>query len=76
MADASEAVVVWAIPDWATWASYEQAWLRGGALEPWAATLVGLGASWRRQLMVDAPLSPLRTGRQPQESDRRALVDI
>ena len=28
---------------------------------------------WRRQLLVDSPLNPLRTGRQPQASDRRPL---
>jgi hypothetical protein len=76
MADASEAIAIWAIPDWPTWAAFEQAAMRGGALEPWTRTLLGLGASWRRQLMVDAPLSPLRTGRQPQESDRRPLGEI
>ena len=76
MGDRSEALVLWALPDWATWVAYEQAWAPGGALEGWAATLLGLGARWRRQLLIDAPLSPLRTGRQPQESDRRPLEDI
>ena len=71
-----EAVVVWAIPDWPTWTAFEQAWERGGALQPWAEVLQGLGARWHRQLMVDAPLSPLRIGRQPQASDRRPLEDL
>ncbi len=76
MADRSEAVVIWALPDWPTWVTYEQGWDLGGALDEWREALRSLGASWRRQLMVDAPLAPLRTGRQPQESDRRPLVDL
>jgi hypothetical protein len=76
MGDASEALLLWAIPDWATWVAYEQAWRGDGALAPWAKTLVGLGARWRRQLLIDSPLNPLRTGRQPQESDRRPLDEV
>ncbi len=76
MADRSEAIVIWAIPDWATWVAYERAWEDGGALSEWSATLIGLSARWKRQLLVDAPLAPLRTGRQPQESDRRPLEEI
>jgi hypothetical protein len=76
MGDRSEAIAVWAIPDWATWVAYERAWAPGGALAGWPAALAGTGARWRRQLMVDAPLSPLRTGRQPQESDRRPLDEL
>ncbi len=73
MADRSEAILIWAIPDWSTWVAYERAWEPGGALEEWASALRSMRASWRRHLMVDAPLAPLRTGRQPQESDRRPL---
>ena len=32
-------------------------------------------ATWKRTLLVDAELSPLRTGRQPEVSDRRPLDD-
>lgn len=76
MADRSEAVVIWALPDWSTWVDYERAWEPGAALEGWTRTLRALEARWRRHLMVDAPLSPLRTGRQPQVSDRRPLDDL
>ena len=76
----TEAVLIWALPDWPTWATIEQAWLAGlrdeGPMAGWAATAVGLGATWRRTLMVDAPLAPLRTGRQPQIGDRRPLEEI
>jgi hypothetical protein len=74
MINDSEAVVIWAIPDWATWIDFERAWDRG-ELASWRSHLVGLGADVRRTLLVDAPLSPLRIGRQPSESDRTALEE-
>jgi hypothetical protein len=72
MTNDSEAIVIWAIPDWATWARFERAW-SNGALSGWRTHLVGLGADVRRTLMVDAPLSPLRIGRQPTVEDRKPL---
>ena len=75
MTNDTEAVVIWALPDWLTWADFERAW-DDGALSSWRSHLVGLGADVRRTLMCDAPLSPLRIGRQPQESDRLPLEDI
>jgi hypothetical protein len=76
MAADAEAIVIWAIPDWPTWVAYERAWRSGGALAGWRTTVLGLGADWRRQLLIDSPLNPLHTGRQPQESDRRSLEAI
>jgi hypothetical protein len=76
MVNESECVVIWSIPSWTDWARFEQAWGPGGELAAWRATATGLGADWRRQLMVDSPLNPLRTGRQPQEEDRRPLEEI
>jgi len=88
MVDDTEAVLIWAVPDWATWAVFEQAWLaapeRGrstigdeaAALRGWRATSRALGATWRRTLLVDAPLSPLRIGRQPEIDDRRPLDSL
>ena len=32
MADDSEALLLWAIPDWPTWVAYERAWAPDGAL--------------------------------------------
>jgi len=43
---------------------------------PWRTTVEGLGARTQRILLVDSPLAPLRTGRQPQVSDRRPLSEI
>jgi hypothetical protein len=76
MASDSEAILIWAIPDWATWVAYEQAWKPDAALGAWRKTMLGLGATWRRQLLVDSELSPLRIGRQPEVSDRRPLEEI
>jgi len=42
----------------------------------WREVLVDFDATFRRTLMVDAPLAPLRTGRQPQVEDRRPLDDV
>lgn len=75
MINDSECVTIWAIPDWPTWAEFERA-QRGDRLRLWRVTLDALGADWRRSLMVEAPLSPLRLGRQPAESDRRPLDEV
>jgi hypothetical protein len=73
----TEAVVIWALPDWPTWGEAEQAWLSpDGPMAGWRKLLLSLGATWRRQLLVDAPLAPLRIGRQPEESDRRPLDEL
>jgi hypothetical protein len=68
-----ECVLLWAIPSWEAWGAAEQALLTEPEL------LVG-GAekevrSRHRVLLVDAPLSPLRTGRQPARSDRTDWKD-
>jgi hypothetical protein len=77
MVNDSECLLLWAIPDWATWAATEQAWLSsGGQLDRWRRTALDLGADWRRSLLVDAPLAPLRTGRQPQVEDRLPLDQL
>ena len=76
MADASEALLLWAIPDWETWVAYEQAWEPGGALAGWRTAMLDAGAQWRRELLIDSPLSPLYLGRQPEESDRLPLDEL
>ena len=70
-----ECVLLWACPDWAAWGAFEQAWTARG-LAGWRKALIGLGAPWRRTLLVDGELAPLRIGRQPRESDRRPLDEI
>jgi hypothetical protein len=64
MMNDDEALLLWAIPTWPQWAAGES----DRELARWRR---GLGArSWHRVLLVDAPLSPLRTGRQPSRADR------
>jgi hypothetical protein len=76
MGDDHEAILIWAFPAWSTWTAFERAWSPGGAMAGWQAALRRLDARWRRTLMVDAPLAPLRTGRQPRVEDRRPLDEI
>jgi hypothetical protein len=75
MQNDGEAVVIWALPSWDAWGRFEQAW-DGAGLTAWRARLTAMGADVRRTLMVDAPLCPLRTGRQPQVEDRRPLDEL
>ena len=80
MVNESECLVIWAIPDWPTWARVEQAWLLAadgsGPLAPWRRATLELGADWKRSLLVDSSLSPLRIGRQPEVADRIPLTDL
>jgi hypothetical protein len=86
MIDDSECILIWAIPSWDAWARFELAINRvdGGAvpgrgapddevariLQDWQRRLLTRSRSFRRFLMLDAPLCPLRIGRQPARSDR------
>jgi hypothetical protein len=76
MVNESECLAIWALPDWPTWATYEQAWKPGGAMRPWAEWLAASQVAVSRTLLVDAPLAPLRLGRQPLASDRRPLDQL
>lgn len=73
MVNDSEAIVLYAIPDWPTWAALEQ---DTAATAGWRTAATALGADWRRQLLVDSALSPLRIGRQPEVGDRRPLEEV
>ena len=66
----SECVVLWAIRSWDGWAELEKA-LRGDArLARWRARNHEVATGVNRFLLVDSPLSPMRTGRQPSRDDR------
>jgi hypothetical protein len=64
-----ECVVIWAIPTWAHWAEFEKAVYADGRLKAWRDRQWGC-RSFERFLMADAPLSPMKLGRQPARSDR------
>ncbi|MEY2432819.1 MAG: hypothetical protein QOC92_2544 [Acidimicrobiaceae bacterium] len=76
MADDRECIAIWTFPDWATWVDYERSWTASGAMASWRSQLIDLEAQFRRTLMIDAPLAPLRTGRQPQVEDRKPLDQV
>jgi len=76
MVNDAECLAIWALPDWSSWVRYEQAWDPSGAMRPWADFLARSGTTLARTLLVDAPLAPLRLGRQPSVADRRPLADI
>lgn len=67
MSDDSECLVLWAIPSWAQWAAFEQAAIRTPGLGRPDGVEVRAA---QRILLVDAPLSPMRIGRQPSRADR------
>jgi hypothetical protein len=62
-----EAFLLWAIPSWTQWGQAEHAFQHGAA---WRARRREASSAYSRLLVVDAPLSPLRTGRQPSRDDR------
>ena len=72
----SECVLIWAIPRAADWAAFERAQDVDPRIARWRDAIHDVALDWQRTLLVDAPLAPLRTGRQPEESDRRPLDEI
>jgi hypothetical protein len=68
-----ESILLWAIPSWDAWSKAEQALL--SAPESLLGAAEKEVRSRHRLLLVDAPLSPLRTGRQPARSDRTDWQD-
>jgi hypothetical protein len=70
MRDESECFVLWAVPSWEQWADLERADRGETPLRSWRRATLERTTSIERVLLVDAPLSPLRTGRQPEVSDR------
>jgi hypothetical protein len=75
MVDDDEALLLWAIPTWEAWATGERAHRDDDDLIAWRTGARDVVTGWHRILLVDAPLSPLRTGRQPARSDRTDWVD-
>ncbi len=75
MTNDSEVIVIWALSSFDAWAHYEQAW-DGAGLAAWRARVTAMAADVRRTLLVDAPLAPLRTGRQPRIDDRLPLDQV
>ena len=70
MVNESECFLLWAIPTWEQWGETERAERTDSDLRAGARRSYELSTKWHRFLLVDAPLSPLRTGRQPSRDDR------
>lgn len=70
MSDDDEALLLWAVPTWARWGDGEAAHRDPtSAVSRWRSSLRPGVQSWHRIALVNAPLSPLRIGRQPAASD-------
>lgn len=70
MVDDDEALLLWAIPTWQRWADGERAHTGDDDVVAWRTGVRDIVTSWQRVLLVDAPLSPFRTRRQPSRDDR------
>jgi hypothetical protein len=70
MVDESECVLLWAFPTWAGWGDFEAAQRTDARVVAWRDRTRGIAREWQRMLMVDAPFSPMRIGRQPSVDDR------
>ncbi len=70
MVNESEAFLLWAVPSWEQWGALEAAERTHGPFRTYRQSTFGQTRDFHRFLLVDSPLSPLRTGRQPQVSDR------
>jgi hypothetical protein len=70
MAGESECFLLWASPSWAQWGEFEAAQETDPASVRWRKRTYELCERQTRFLMVDAPLSPMRIGRQPSRDDR------
>ncbi len=75
MRDDDEAILLWAAPTWQSWADGEKAQSVDDAVVAWRAHARELATDWHRIALVDAPLCPFRTGRQPTREDRTDWVE-
>lgn len=67
MANDDECILIWSFAGWAAWAASEAD--PGGAAD-WRRAQGDIVTGRERILLADAPLSPLRIGRQPDVADR------
>jgi hypothetical protein len=66
----SECFLLWAVPALERWADFENAQGADPGCRRWNSRLRRSSKAFQRMLLADAPLSPMRTGRQPDRSDR------
>lgn len=70
MVNDDEAFLLWAVPSWEQWAELEKAQRTDPAVRAWRDLASTVVERSHRFLLVDAPLSPMRIGRQPSFADR------
>jgi hypothetical protein len=70
MIDDSECFFLWAVPTWEHWAESEKARRTHPKLVKWRHRAVEEAAAMERVLLVDSPLCPFRTHRQPARTDQ------
>jgi hypothetical protein len=75
MVDDDEAILVWAIPTWHQWATFEKAHFTDDDVRKWRSDARDITTSWHRVAMTDSPLNPMRIGRQPSRDDRTDWVE-
>jgi hypothetical protein len=75
MVDESECFVLWALPSWESWAEYEKAPRNDPARSQWRIDARDVVTSTSRIVLIDSPLCPFKTGRQPMRSDRTEQWD-
>jgi len=66
----TECLVLWAADRFEDWTRFERDQLDDAALQAWRKRTADLVVDWEHVLLVEAPLSPMRLGRQPSVDDR------
>jgi hypothetical protein len=70
MTDDSECFLLWVIPTWEQWAEVEKARRSHPQVAKWRDRIIEKSTSYTRLLLVDSPLCPFRTHRQPNRADQ------
>ena len=75
MVNDDEALLLWAIPTWQRWSDAEQAHRGDDELLQWRRGIQDIVTASHRSLLIDSPLCPFKTGRQPSRADRTDWED-
>jgi hypothetical protein len=59
----SEAIVIWALKDWAGYARLEEAFDSSPVVKAWEKKTQDMVVDWRREVLIAAPYAPIRTGK-------------
>ena len=70
MVNDDECILLWAIPTWSAWASFERSHATDERMRAWRGGANPITTGWQRIVLVDSPLCPFRTVRQPRREDR------